>query len=481
MSEGSSVPAEAMRDDELGPDQVALEALGRWPAQKLDLAELEQEIEAGEIEAVIVATPDIQGKLYGKGMPARLFLAEGGLELSSGPLTYDNDWGILEGKFPYVGENNGWADMHMKPDLRSLRRLSNVARTAIVIADGSWVDGGPVEELPRRVLGRQLERCAERGLAVVCAVETEFYVFDEDYNSARAKNYWNLDRVGGGAADYSILHLSLLNPMLAELREQCIASGVPIESIKHEWGRVQLELTLTYCDAMEAADRITLFKLIAKEVAHRHGMAATFMARYSHEEAGSSGHVHLSVWDPESGTSLMADREDAGALSQLGRQWLGGQMTLADELMPLYCPNVNSYKRLDVAAFGPATNAWSIDVRTVPFRVIGRGSSLHLEHRIPGADANFYLALAGMVAAGLHGLDHGLDPIGDPVTRGEAPGEKLPRSLADALARFRVSEAAREAFGDPVVDHLIATAEHELVVFDREVTDVERRRSFECS
>ena len=462
-------------------DLAALDSLSRWPAEKLTIAELEREVQAGEIKAVIVATPDVQGKLYGKSMPARLFLAEGTLDLSSGPLTYDNDWNIPADKFPNVGEPNGWADMHMTPDMRSLRRLANISGTAIVMAHGKWVDGSPVEELPRRVLARQLDRCAERGLAVVCAVEAEFYLFAEDYLSARRKNYWELDRLGGGAADYSILHLSLLDPVLAEIRDQSMASGIPIETIKHEWGRVQVELTLTYSDAMEAADRIALFKLITKEVALRHGMVATFMARYSHEEAGSSGHVHLSVWDPTTRRSLMCDAKDPTALGEIGRHWLGGQMALASDLMLLFCPNVNSYKRLDIAAFGPATNAWSLDGRSVPFRVVGRGPALRLEHRIPGADANFYLALAGMVAAGLYGLDHGLEPIGSPVTRGEAPGERLPHHLADAVMHFDSSAVVREILGDAVVDHLVASAQHELAVFDREVTDVERRRCFECS
>jgi glutamine synthetase len=464
-------------------DTVALDALARWPAERLTRAELERLVDAGEIESVIVATADTQGKLYGKSMPARLFLADAAVELSSGPLAYDNDWNLLEGRFPDLGHANGWADMHMHPDPRSLRRLTTLDKTAIAMADGTWVDGSRVEQLPRRVLGRQLERAAERGLAIVCAVETEFYVFAEDYASARAKNYWNLGRVGDADADYSVLRLGMLDPLLSEIRERCIASGIPIETVKHEWGRVQLELTLTYCDAMEAADRIALFKLIAKQVALRHGLVATFMARYSHEEGPSSGHVHLSVWDPERGESLMGDEPGAGALGALGRHWLGGQMALAPELMPLFAPNVNSYKRLrvDPSSIGPATNAWSIDVRTVPFRVVGRGPSLRIEHRMPGADANFYLAIAGIVAAGLYGIDHELEPIGEPVTEVATPGEPLPRTLAAAAERFRRSERARELLGDAVVDHLVAMAEHELEVYEREVTDVERRRSFECA
>lgn len=464
-------------------DGEALDALGRWPAEKLGADEFARAVQVGEIDSVIIATPDIQGKLCGKSMPAALFMAEGGLDFSSGTLIYDNDWNLLEGRFPDVGHANGWADMHMHPDLRSLRRLATVDKTAIVFAEGTWAGGKIVEQLPRRVLSRQLARTAERGLAIMCSVEAEFYVFAEDYGSAHAKNYAGLERVGGRDADYSILHMSMIEPLLADIRQNCMASGVPIESIKHEWGRVQLELTLTFSDAMEAADRIALFKLITKQVALRHGCVATFMARYSHEEGPSSGHIHFSVWDPEQRRSLMPDECDETALSPLGRQWLGGQMALIEELMPLFCPNVNSYKRLriDPASIGPATNAWSIDVRTVPFRVVGEGPSLHLEHRLPGADANFYLAIAGVIAAGLYGLDHRSEPIGEPVTVVAAPGEPLPPSLSAALELFRHSEAALDAFGEEAVSHLVGMAEHELDVYEREVTDVERRRLFECA
>jgi len=460
-------------------DAEALDALARWPAEKLSREELVALTESGEIEAVILATPDIQGKLYGKSMPADLFLAEESMDLSSGPLIYDNDWDILEG--PTIGSINGWADMHMKLDWRSLRRLATFEKTAIVLAEGSWVSGEKTEELPRRVLSRQLAKAAERGLGIVCAIETEFYIFAETYASAKAKSWVNLNRVGEADGDYSILHMGMVDPLLSEIRQACIASGVPIETIKHEWGKIQLELTLTYSDAMEAADRIALFKLITKQVCLKHGVIATFMARYSEKEGSSSGHMHVSVWDIEERKSLMADAQDPASLGQLGRNWLGGMMALAPALMPLFCPNFNSFKRLDPEAFSPTTNGWSLDVRTTPFRQVGRGSSLHIENRIPGADANFYLALAGMIASGLYGIEHGLEPIGEPITSAGYPGEPLPRTLPEALEAFRHSEQARELFGEAVVGHLIAVAENEIAVYDRQVSDIERRRSFECA
>jgi glutamine synthetase len=462
----------------LDPDQ--LDALGRWPAKKLTRDELVDLVERGEIESVILATPDTHGGLYGKSMPASLFLAEESMVLSSGPLTYDHDWELFEG--PAIGSANGWADMDMCVDWRSLRRLATFEKTAIALTEGVWRNGEVTEELPRRVLSRQLERAAERGYGIVCAIEAEFYIFSETFASAREKDYVNLNRVGETNGDFSILHMGLVDPLLADIRRACMDSGVPIETVKHEWGSVQLELTLTYCDALEAADRIALFKLITKQVCLRHGVVATFMARYSHKEASSSGHMHVSVWDLKQRKNLMVDEDqDPNSLSKLGRNWLGGMMALAPELMPLFCPNVNSYKRLDPFALAPTANGWSIDVRTTPFRQVGKGPSLHIENRIPGADANFYLALAGMVASGLYGIDHDLEPIGEPITTAGSPGEPLPRSLADALGKFRNSEPARELFGDAVVGHLIAAAETDLEIYIKQVSDIERRRLFECA
>jgi glutamine synthetase len=460
----------------LHPDQ--LDALGRWPAKKLTRDELVEMVERGEIEAVILATPDIQGKLYGKSMPASLFLAEEGMVLSSGPLTYDHDWELFEG--PAIGSANGWADMDMQVDWRSLRRLATFENTAIVLTEGAWRSGEVTEELPRRVLSRQLDRAAERGYGIVCAIETEFYIFSETYASAKEKGYVNLNRVGETNGDYSILHMGLVDPLLADIRRACIDSGVPIETIKHEWGSVQLELSLTYCDALEAADRIALFKLITKQVCVRHGVVATFMARYADKEASSSGHMHVSVWDMKQRKNVMVD-EDPESLSKFGRNWLGGMMALAPELMPLFCPNVNSFKRLDPFALAPTANGWSIDVRTTPFRQVGKGTSLHIENRIPGADANFYLALAGMVASGLYGIDNDLEPIGEPITTAGSPGEPLPRNLSDALEKFRSSERVRELFGDAVIGHLVAVAEADLEIYTKQVSDIERRRSFECA
>ncbi|MGB2710672.1 MAG: glutamine synthetase family protein [Conexibacter sp.] len=452
-----------------------------WPAHKLTLEQLEADTASGAIDTVVVTSADIQGKLFGKRVPADLFVAElkDGIHLASATLIYDNDWAFLEG-FPEIGAQNAWADMHTIPDLRTLRRYSHIERTAICLADCQWADHSPVEYLPRRILQRQLDACAELGYVPVCAAETEFFLFDESFDSAREKNWHDLARVHRTLPDYSIFRSNLDEQFMGLLRRHLIASGIPIESVKHEWGQGQNELALVYCEALEAADRITLFKSIVKEVADQQGKSATFMARYDHRESGSSGHVHQSLWSADLERNLLADDEDPSRLSELGRWWLGGQMALAPDLMPLFCPNVNSYKRLNLDTFGPTTMAWGLDVRTVPYRLVGSGRSMNFENRIPGADANFYLAIAGMVAAGLHGIEHRIEPPSEPVTTSESvPGEQLPITLPDALDRFEASEFARAALGEKVVEHLVVAGRHELDVYRREVSDIERRRYFQ--
>jgi glutamine synthetase len=452
-----------------------------WPASIMSLEEFRVEVEAGRIDTIIVAITDVLGRLMGKRMPADLFLSgmSDGLHISSSVHVYDNDWGI-PGGFPEIGAQNAWADMHAVPDLGTLRRWSHLQGTAIVVADCYWADHSPVEYEPRRILRAQLERCLTRGVVPICAAETEFYIFADDYEAAADRNWNGLERAHRSRSDYSVLRADLDEPLLGAMRRHAVASGIPLDTAKQEWGNGQIELALRHCGALEAADRISLFKTLIKEVAQLNGGSATFMARFDHRESGSSGHVHQSLWDPACERNLLFEEERPTELSDLGRHWLGGQMTLASELMPLFCPNVNSYKRLDPDAFGPATVSWGFDVRTVAFRLVGAGSSMNFENRIPGADANFYLAIAAMLAAGLHGIENEIEPPNEPMRSSvEVPGQRLPTTLPDALERFEQSAFAREAFGDNIVDHLAAAGRNDVAVHQREVTDIERRRLFQ--
>jgi glutamine synthetase len=449
----------------------------------LSLEQLEAAAATGEIDTVVVAGVDVQGKLFGKRVPADLFVARSrdGIHTSSINLVFDNDQAILEG-FPEIGAANAWADMHTVPDVSTLRRYAHHERTAICLSDSFWEDGRRVEYLPRHVLRRQLERCAELGMRPLCAVEPELFLFGDTYAEARAKGWHGLTRLGGTLVDYSIYQSSVDEPFIGQLRRHLIDSGIPVECTKAEYGVVQHEINLTYAGAMEMADRASLLKAIAKELAAREGISVTFMARFDHRESGSSGHTHLSLWDEGGERNLFAGAgaDPAGRLSPLGRSWLAGQLEHAPELMLLSGMSTNSYKRLDPDNFAPTTVAWGFDVRTVPFRVVGLGGATRIEYRIPGADANFYLVLAGLIAAGLSGVERELPLELEPAESSvEVPGERIPTTLRDALARFEGSAFAREMFGDVVVDHLATTARHELAVYDREVSDLERRRYFE--
>ncbi|OBF13732.1 hypothetical protein A5727_16900 [Mycobacterium sp. ACS4331] len=449
----------------------------------LTLDDFRESVAAGTVDSIVVASADIQGKLFGKRLPADYFLERsmGGIHVPSSMLTYDNEYAFGEG-FPEIGSQNAWNDMTMVPDLKTLRFYGHKPRTAVVLCDAKWANGDRVEYLPRQILKNQIDRLAEAGLAMMAAAETEFLLFREEYESAAAKNWANLVRSDEMMADYNVMQSDIDEIFLGDVRRALIASGIPVDAVKHEWGKGQHEITLTYSDAMAAADRITLFKTIVKGMAQEAGLSATFMARYSRQDSGSSGHMHSSLWDLELQRNLLCDSDSdyPGGLSSTGRHWLGGMMANAPGMMPLYCPGVNSYKRLDAATFGPSTLAWGIDVRTVPFRLCSSGSSAHIENRIPGADANFYLAMAAMIASGLHGIENGTDPIGEPaMTSVHTPGERLPITLRDALPMFRDSEVAHAAFGSKVVEHIAVAAEHELSVYEREVSDIERRRYFQ--
>jgi len=324
------------------------------------------------------------------------------------------------------------------------------------------------------VLRRQVERARVAGVVPVAALEYEFYLFAETFESARAKGYRGIVPLHATAQDYGLYRADRDEALLGELRRALDGSEVPVESVKTEIGPAQYELTVEPCDALGAADRGALLKQITREVAAQHDLAATFMARLDHREAGNSGHVHLSVAD-DAGTNLF---DDGSGLSPLARRFCGGLMRRAPELQMLACPYVNSYKRLDPANFVTATLDFGHEGRTTPFRICGRGASCNVEYRIPGADANPYLVLAAMLAAGLDGLEHGAEPFVAGSAEARAVGD-LPASLPAAIERFAGSAFMREVFGDLVVDTLVAARRHEVDAHAREVADVELRRGFE--
>jgi glutamine synthetase len=335
-----------------------------------------------------------------------------------------------------------------------------------------------VEEAPRSVLHRQIEKLTGQGLVCYCASELEFYLFNQSYHNAYSAGYRDLAPASDYRIDYHVMQPTREEPLMRAIRNGMNAAGVPIESSKGEWSRGQHELNFVYTLPIEMGDRHVVFKQGVKEIAEQHGKAVTFMAKYAPSEAGNSCHIHMSLW--RDGSNLFWDAE-AGQGSKLFRQFLGGLMKYSPELCLFYAPTINSYKRYQAGSWAPTRMAWSGDNRTCGFRIVGHGKSFRLENRMPGADANPYLAFAAMIAGGLAGVDEGLD-CGEEY-RGNAYIDpklaRLPSSLRDATDLLVGSELARSAFGAGVVDFYVHHARLEVQAFADAVTDWEKQRYFE--
>ena len=451
----------------------------------LDLDTLRDQIGRGEVDTVVVAFPDLQGRLMGTRVTGHYFLdhvlAPAGIEACNYLLAVDVEMTPLPG-YRFANWDQGYGDFSAIPDLGTLRPLPWLDHTALVLCD--LVDaetGAPVDVAPRQILRRQVERAAAAGYAVKCASELEFFLFRESYEEAAAKGYADLEPHSTVIEDYHVLQTTRDEYLIRRIRNGMDAAGVPVEFSKGEAGRGQHEINLAYTDALEMADRHVVYKNGAKEIASLAGRSITFMAKYSMDEVGSSCHVHSSVWDAAGEQSLMWDADAPHHLSPVFRGWLGGQLAAGRELAWLYAPTVNSYKRYQPESWAPTALVWGRDNRTCGLRVVGHGGGYRVESRIPGADVNPYLAFAATIAAGLHGIEHGLDP-GDPfVGNAYAAGgvARVPESIVDAIGELERSEIARAAFGADVHDHLVNTARQEWLSFNRAVTDWERRRNFE--
>ncbi|MDX6554186.1 MAG: glutamine synthetase [Miltoncostaeaceae bacterium] len=429
---------------------------------------------AGEIEEVAVAMVDMQGRLTGTRLEAGHFLEEAlveGFPACVYLLSADVEMTPIEAGAIGPSES-GFGDFILRPDPDALRRMAWAPRTALALCDVHWPDGSPVAVSPRQVLRRQLERLDARGLRALAGTELEFLAFKESIERARRRGYRNLTPATPHNVDYALSGLGDLEGLARRIRRVAIGSGLRLESARGECHPGQYEIVFRYEDALTACDNHAIYKTLAREVAASEGASVTFMAKHDAGE-GSSCHVHLSVRSRE-GTPVMADPGDPVGLSSLGRSFVAGQLAALPDLTLLMAPNVNSYKRLRPGAFAPSHVAWGPDDRTRAVRVVGRGTSLRIEHRVPGADANPYMAVAAMIAAGLHGIERGLD-LPAP---GEGKGARLPASLDEAADRFSASAIARTALGDEVVDHYTAAARAEADAFAAAVTDWERERGF---
>jgi len=449
----------------------------------LGIDALREHIGSGNVDTVLVAFPDLQGRLMGKRVTGHYFLdhVEGeGIEACNYLLAVDVEMTPVPG-YRFASWEQGYGDMKAVPDLATLRPVPWLEKTALVLCDLVDDDtGSPVEVSPRRILQRQIERAAAAGYTVKCGSELEFFLFRDSYEEAEAKGYAGLEPHSPVIEDYHVLQTTRDEYLIREIRNAMDASGVPVEFSKGEAGRGQHEINLEYADALEMADRHVIYKNGAKEIASLAGRAITFMAKYSMDEVGSSCHVHSSVWDADGSTSLMWD--DAGDhFSSVFRGWLGGLLATGRELAWLFAPTVNSYKRYQPESWAPTALAWGRDNRTCGFRVVGHGQSFRVESRLPGADVNPYLAFAATIAGGLHGIEHDLDPgLRLDGNAYKAQGlTRVPETLVDAIAELEASEVAGKAFGSDVHEHLVNTARQEWAGFNRVVTDWERRRNFE--
>jgi len=448
----------------------------------LRLEELRQDVENGAVDTVVCAFTDMQGRLVGKREHAEFFLSESvdhGLEGCNYLLGLDMEMDPQPG-YAMASWERGYGDFHLLPDLATLRRIPWLEGTALVLCDVAWEDGAPVVASPRQVLRAQVERARAAGLEAMVGSELEFYLLKESYAEAFATHYRDLTPTIPYILDYHILATTFDEDVIGDLRRSMQGAGIPVESSKGEAWPGQHEINFRFSDALTTADRHAIYKNGAKEIANKHGQAITFMAKPDHTWIGNSFHIHSSLWSPDGSHSLFVTENGKGP-SAAFNGYLGGLAAHMRELSIFVAPNINSYKRYASESWAPTTLAWSHDNRTCGFRIVGHGNGFRVESRIPGADANPYLAFAAMIAAGLQGIDDGLDA--PPMFEGNAyADESLPRvpsTLREAIDELEKSTMARATLGDEVVDHYLNYARTEQRLFDQTVTCYERERFFE--
>lgn len=458
---------------------------------QIDLQTLSRLVRDDEIDTVVVAFVDLQGRLMGKRVTGRFFLdhvvgtdgTDGeGIEACNYLLTVDVDMNVLEG-FRYATWDGGYGDFRGRPDLSTLRVTPWLERTALVLCDVVDHHEEPVTVSPRQVLQRQLDRAAERGLTVKFGSELEFFAYDRPFDELARTHYRDLAEHTSSwyNLDYHIFQTTKDEPLVRAIRNGMVDAGLPVEFSKGEAAPGQHELNLRYSDALTMADHHTVYKNGAKEIAHLQGKALTFMAKPSMDQPGSSCHVHSSIWSLEDDRPLCPADGDPTQMSPVFRSWMGGLLTHSRELSLCFAPFVNSYKRYQPDSWAPTAVVWSPDNRTCGLRLVGTGPGMRVESRIPGADCNAYIAFAAVIAAGLDGIDRGLD-CGDPYTGNAYTAEdveRIPWNLVEAIGLFERSEVARQGLGEDVHFHLLHAAREEWRAFNGVVTEWELVRNFE--
>lgn len=446
-------------------------------SRMLTLGDLRDRIGTGSVDTVVVAFTDMQGRLQGKRLHAQYFLdvvVGHGTEGCNYLLAVDIDMNTVDG-YAISSWEQGYGDMEFVLDLETIRLLPHIPGTAMVQCDLAWPDHRPVEQAPRTILARQVARAAEAGFVALAGTELEFMVFDTTYEQAWDAGYRDLPHSNQYNVDYSILGTSRIEPLLRDIRNTMYAAGMNVEGAKGECNFGQHEVGFLYDEVLVTADNHAVYKTAAKEIASRHGKALTFMAKFNERE-GNSCHIHLSLRGAD-GTLVFGEGAERTATYD---HFIAGILATMRDFTLLYAPNINSYKRFAAGSFAPTAIAWGLDNRTCAIRLVGSGASARLENRVPGGDVNPYLALAAMLAGGLHGVAEEL-PLEDVLEGNAYESDKphVPSTLRDARDAFHGSPVARRLLGDEVVDHYTNMADVELAAFDAAVTDWELRRSFE--
>ncbi len=438
---------------------------------------------AGEIDTVVVAFADMQGRLIGKRFQAEFFV--GGAHEETHACDYllanDIDMEPVPG-YAAASWAKGYGDFVLVPDMSTLRRTPWLEGTALVLCDVRDHHHHDVPHSPRAILRKQIARLAEREMTALCASELEFYLFDESFESAAGKRFHGLKTAGTYIEDYNILQTTKEEGVMRAIRRGLQGAGIPVENSKGEWGPGQEEINVRYAPALDMADRHVILKNGIKEIAHLQGKAVTFMSKWRYDLAGSSSHVHMSLWDANGKTPLFADPKAEHGMSGLMRAFVAGQLKYASDITYFLAPYINSYKRFQVGTFAPTKAVWSRDNRTAGFRLCGEGGkAIRIECRIGGADLNPYLAFAALIAAGLAGIDEKLE-LGEPFAGDAYVGDGIahvPKTLREATASLAASQFMTTAFGADVVAHYVHTARWEQLEYDRRITDWELMRGFE--
>ena len=447
----------------------------------LTLEKLKALVADGTIDTVVVAMTDMQGRLTGKRIHGQYFLDEvvkHGTEGCNYLLAVDVDMNTVSG-YEMSSWERGYSDFALIPDLNTLRLISWQPGAALILADVAWLDHTDVVASPRQILRKQIAELEKAGMVAMCGTELEFVVFNDSYEEAWNKGYKDLIPVNQYNVDYSILGGSRIEPLLRDIRMGMSAAGMTVESVKGECNFGQHEIAFKYSDALSNCDNHVIYKNGAKEIADQQGYALTFMAK-PNEKEGNSSHIHLS-FRGLNGELVMADDSDKEhGMSELGRQFIAGQLAHLRELSILFAPNINSYKRYVPGSFAPTAVRWGRDNRTCALRLVGHGAGLRLENRVPGGDVNPYLAVAGIIAAGLDGIKNKMKL--EPAFSGNAydsDSQRVPASMPEALELWEKSDWVKQTFGAEVQAHYANMARVEIAAYGKAVTDWELFRNFE--